>query len=164
MTTSSWIDQKIISDLVRETASRTVSARRCHALGAPQSGAAGTRIQPPLRGNRICRTFLHALDEANLSMESLADGLQRYWLSWYRIDQLYLQVHLPCPHVGAGDADGNPERADRNLYSNSYLLKLRCLPGFCGGGVQVGAFPLHTQKEFFEQPGASLRGRRTRCA
>jgi uncharacterized protein (TIGR02687 family) len=147
------IDQKIISDLVRETASRTVSAGDVTLwVRRRRQGRWYTEYSHLYEAIEYAARFLHALDEANLSMESLADGLQRYCSSWYRIDQLYRKFTYHVRMSGQATLTGTLSERIENLYSNSYLLKLGdAFQGFVEAASRWEAFPLHTQKEFFEQ-------------
>lgn len=147
------IDQKIVSDLVRETLSRTVSAGDVTLwVRRRRQGRWFREFSHLYEAIEYAARFLHALDEADLSMESLSDGVQRYCGSWFRIDQLYRKFTY---HVRmSGQATLMSALSDRieNLYSNSYLLKLGdAFQIFVDTAPRWEAFPLHTQKEFFER-------------
>lgn len=153
------IDQKIISDLVREVAARTVS-----------SGDVTIWVRQR-RQSHWYREFKHlyeAIDYAaqfyeKLSVVSsqwsaqvtsdwpLATWVQRYAETWYRIDQLYRKFIY---HVRqSGQASLMESLADQieNLYSNNFLLKL-------GDSFQISveksdqweAYPIRAQRQFFE--------------
>lgn len=119
------IDRKIISDLVRVVAERTVSTgdvivwirqrRQCHWYGD---------FQYLYEAIDVGSQFIHALDEANLTMDSLADGIQRYCQTWYRIDQLYRKFIFYVRKSGQNSLMGTLMTQIENLYCNSYLLTL----------------------------------------
>ena len=92
------------------------------------------------------------LDEATLEMDSMADGVQRYSQSWFRLDQLYRKFtyHVRCDGRSTTLLSSLIEQIE-NLYSNNYLLKLKDR-----WQVQVdstnkwNASPVLLQKNFFE--------------
>ncbi len=145
------IDQKIISDLVRVVASRTVSSsdvaiwvrqRRqghwyseyCHLYEAVDYAA----------------RFVQALGEARLAMDSLADGVQRYSCSWYQIDQFYRKFTYHMRKSGQTSLLVTLVTQIENLYANNFLLKLGDrFQTFVDAALKWEAFPVRKQKEFF---------------
>ncbi len=155
------IDQKIVSDLVREVASRTVSSADV-ALWVRQR-----------RQGHWYREYMHlyeAVDYAARFMEKLAvfsdqssanelggdngsmgDWVRRYAESWYRIDQLYRKFTYHVRMSGQASLTGPLSDQVENLYSNNYLLKLGDrFQALVDKATKWEAFPVRKQRGFFE--------------
>ena len=146
------IDQKIISDLVRAVAARTAS-----------SGDVAIWVRQRRQGHwyreyrhlyeavDYAAQFTHALGEAKLAMDSLAEGVQRYSRFWYQLDQLYRKFTYHVRMSGQASLMGSLTEQIENLYSNNYLLKLGDrFQTFVDAASKWEAFPVRKQKEFFE--------------
>lgn len=146
------IDQKIISDLVRAVAARTAS-----------SGDVAIWVRQRRQGHwyreyrhlyeaiDYAAQFAHTLGEANLAMDSLAEGVQRYSRFWYQLDQLYRKFTYHVRISGQASLMGSLTDQVENLYSNNYLLKLgNSFQAFVDTAPKWEAFPVRKQKEFFE--------------
>lgn len=146
------IDQKIISDLVRTVAARTIS-----------SGDVAIWVRQRRKGHwyreyrhlyeavDYAAQFTHVLGEANLAMDSLAEGVQRYSRFWYQLDQLYRKFTYHVRMSGQASLMGTLTDQIENLYSNNYLLKLGDrFQTFVNSASKWEAFPVRKQKEFFE--------------
>ncbi|HMQ96602.1 MAG TPA: BREX-1 system phosphatase PglZ type A [Candidatus Nanoperiomorbaceae bacterium] len=146
------IDQKIISDLVRAVAARTVS-----------SGDVAIWVRQRRQGHwyreyrhlyeavDYAAQFTHALGEAMLAMDSLAEGVRRYSRFWYQLDQLYRKFTYHVRMSGQASLMGTLTDQVENLYSNNYLLKLGDrFQTFVDAASKWEAFPVRKQKEFFE--------------
>ena len=145
------IDQKIISDLVREVVARTVS-----------SGDVAIWVRQRRQGHwyreyrhlyeavDYAAQFIHTLGETKLVMESLAEGVERYSRVWYPLDQLYRKFIYHVLMSGQSSLMGALTEQVENLYSNNYLLKLGdCFQTFVDEASKWEAFPVRRQKEFF---------------
>ena len=146
------IDQKIISDLVRAVASRTVGSpdvtiwvrQRRQSHWYSENSHLYEAID-------YAAQFLHALGEANLVMDSLAEGVQRCSRFWYLLDQLYRKFTYHVRMSGQTSIMGSLTDQIENLYSNNYLLKLGDrFQTFVDAASKWEAFPVHKQKKFFE--------------
>lgn len=146
------IDQKIISDLVRAATARTAS-----------SGDVAIWVRQRRQGHwyreyrhlyeavDFAAQFTHALGEAKLAMDSLAEGVQRYSRFWYLLDQLYRKFTYHVRMSGQASLMGSLTEQIENLYSNNYLLKLGDrFQTFVDAASKWEAFPVRKQKEFFE--------------
>ena len=146
------IGQKIISDLVRAVAARTAS-----------SGDVAIWVRQRRQGHwyreyrhlyeavDYAAQFTHALGEAKLAMDSLAEGVQRYSRFWYQLDQLYRKFTYHVRMSGQASLMGSLTEQIENLYSNNYLLKLGDrFQTFVDAASKWEAFPVRKQKEFFE--------------
>lgn len=149
----SLIDQKIISDLVRAVAARTVSSgdvslwvrqrRQCHWY---------QEYRHLYEAIDYAALFNQLLVETKLEMESLADGIRRYSHSWYRLDQLYRKFTYHVRMSGKASLMGALTDQIENLYSNNYLLKLGDrFQSMVDKASQWDASPIHRQKDFFER-------------
>ncbi|MFO2552192.1 BREX-1 system phosphatase PglZ type A [Legionella pneumophila serogroup 1] len=147
------IDLKIISDLVRAVASRTVSSgdvslwvrqrRQSHWYG---------QYQHLYEAIDYASRFFHALGEANLTMNSLAEGVQRYSDCWYQLDQLYRKFTYHVRISGQASLMATLTEQIENFYSNNYLFKLgNCFQTFVDEASRWEADPVKKQSEFFEQ-------------
>ena len=146
------IDLKIISDLVRAVASRTVL-----------SGDISLWVRQRRQGHwyheyshlydavEYAAQFIYTLGEARLEMESLADGVLRYTRFWYKLDQLYRKFtyHVRMS-VQASLMSILTDQIEK-LYSNNYLLKLGDrFQTFVDAASKWEATPVFKQNEFFE--------------
>jgi len=85
-------DRKIISDLARAVAERTVTGREVtEVIRSRQSSIWAEGYQQLYTAIGCASDLLTALSTLNLSMQSLDEGLERYRGEWFRIDQLYRQ-------------------------------------------------------------------------
>ena len=146
------IDLKIISDLVRAVASRTVSS--CDVslwIRQRRQGHWYHEYRHLYEAVDYAAQFIHALGEANLTMDSLTEGVQRYSRCWYRLDQLYRKFTYHVRMSGQASLMGALTEQIENLYSNNYLLKLGDrFQTFVDTTSKWEAFPVIKQSTFFE--------------
>ncbi len=147
------IDQKIISDLVGVVVSRTVSSGDV-ALWVRQrrQGHWYREYRHLYEAIDYAAQFFHALDEATLTMESMADGVQRYCHFWFRLDQMYRKFiyHVRCS--GEISLMGRLTDQIENLYTNKYLLKVNNhWQSFVDDAGKWDATPIMLQKYFFDR-------------
>ena len=103
------IDQKIIHDLVKAVSNRTITTHEViNIVRQRKQGHWYQEFEHFYEAINYGSQFIHVLDKANLSMESIKDGFEKYCQSWFKIDQLYRKLSEQI----------------ENLYSNHYLLKL----------------------------------------
>lgn len=147
------IDQKVISDLVRAVASRTVS-----------SGDVALWVRQRRQGHwyREYRHLYEALDfaaqftqrliEATFEMDSLVEGVQRYAKSWYLLDQLYRKFTFHVRMSGQSSLMSALTDQIENLYSNNFLLKVNDrFQSFVDDAAKWDASPILLQRNFFER-------------
>lgn len=119
------VDQKIISDLARAVAGRTITAREVtEIIRSRQSSLWLDGYRKLYTAIGSASDLLTALGALDLSMQSFDDGLERYLRDWFRIDQLYRQFTY-----AARTAEFNgPLEALRTqvekFYANKYLYDL----------------------------------------
>ncbi len=155
------IDQKIISDLVRAVASRTLS-----------NGDVALWVRQRRQGHWY-REFQHlyeAIDDAAQFIEKLSvfshqfsvnelstdnwllsAWVQRYAETWYRLDQLYRKFTYHVRMSGQASLMETLTEQIENLYSNHYLLKLGdSFQTVVDSASKWEASPVRRQREFFE--------------
>ena len=148
----SLIDQKILSDLVHQIISRTISLsditatiyqrRTCHWYN---------HFCHAYESMNFAAQFIYTLAEANLTMDSLADGIQKYSQTWFRLDQYYRKVIY---HSRSSNSKAISDLKDQieNLYTNNYLLKLSDRwQTFIDAAPKWEAIPIPSQKNFYER-------------
>ena len=119
------IDRKILSDLVKAVVGRTVSAGDV-ALWVRQrrQGHWYGEYRDLYEAIEYAAGFMQLLGEANLEMNSLADGVQRYCGTWYQLDQRYRKFIYHVRKSGQSSLLEALAQQVENLYSNAYLLKV----------------------------------------
>ncbi len=145
------IDQKIISDLVSAVTLRTITSGEVAILVRQRrQGHWYREFRHLYEAIDYAAQFFHAMSEANLTMNTLAEGIERYSRVWFRLDQLYRKFTY---HVRmSGQASLMESLADQveNFYSNNYLLKLNDhWQSFVDKTSQWEASPVLLQKNFF---------------
>lgn len=146
------IDQKIISDLVRAVASRTLSSGDV-ALWVRQrrQGHWYREFRHLYEAIDFAAQFLQVLGEVNLEVDSLASGVERYCRAWYRLDQLYRKFTVHVRMSGQASLMETLTEQIENLYSNNYLLKLGdSFQTLVDSTIKWEASPVRRQREFFE--------------
>lgn len=147
------IDQRIISELVRSVAARTVSSgdvaiwvrqrRQCHWY---------QEYRHLYEAVDYAAQFIHILGEAKLTMDSLAEGVQRYSSFWYQLDQLYRKFTYHVRMSGQTSLMATMADQIENLYSTNYLMKLGDrFQTFVDGASKWDASPVPLQKTFYER-------------
>jgi uncharacterized protein (TIGR02687 family) len=146
------IDQKIISDLVKAVSTRTVSSGDVSLwIRQRRQGHWYSEFIDVYEAIEYAAKFLEALNNASLSMESLAEGVQRYSYGWYKLDQFYRKFIYHVRKSGQASLMGPLSDQIENLYSNNYLLKLGDIfQRFVDEAPRWQAIPVHKQSEFFE--------------
>lgn len=146
------IDQKIISDLVRAVVARTVSHGDV-ALWVRQrrQGHWYREYQHLYESVDFAAQFINALADAKLTMQSFADGVQRYTRFWYQLDQLYRKFTYHVRMSGQASLMGSLTDQIENLYSNNYLLKVNdCWQSFVDQAKKWDVSSIPSQRTFFE--------------
>lgn len=146
------IDQKIISDLVRAVVGRTVTSGDV-ALWVRQrrQGHWYGEFRHLYEAVEFAARFMQMLGEATLTMQSLADGVQRYSRVWFQLDQLYRKFTYHVCLSGQPSLMGELSEQVENLYSNNYLMKLGdAFQSHVDTSSNWEAYPVRQQKDFFE--------------
>ncbi|MDD4274381.1 MAG: BREX-1 system phosphatase PglZ type A [Desulfobacter postgatei] len=145
------IDQKIISDLVKAVASRTVGSSDISIwVRRRRQGHWYREYRHLYEAVDHAARFIQTLGEARLTMNSLAEGVELYSLFWYQLDQLYRKF---CFHVrmsGQASLMGTLTEQIENLYTNNFLLKLGDrFQTFVDAATKWEALPVRKQSQFF---------------
>ncbi|MEL7358171.1 MAG: BREX-1 system phosphatase PglZ type A [Cyanobacteria bacterium J06560_6] len=145
------IDQKIISDLVKAVATKTISSGNVTLqIRQRRQSHWYTDFEHLYSAIDYAAQFITAVDEATLTMASLPDGIKQYADTWYRIDQLYRKVIFHVRTSGHTSLMATLTEQIENLYSNSYLLKLNDnWQPLVDAAERWSASPIQLQKNFF---------------
>ena len=146
------IDQKILNDLVHQLTARTISLsditstiyqrRTCHCYD---------RFRDAYECINFAAQFIYTLAEANLSMDSITDGIQKYSQTWFRLDQYYRKV-IYHSRSSNSKAISDLKAQIENLYTNNYLLKLSDRwQTFIDAAPKWEAIPIPSQRNFYER-------------
>lgn len=146
------IDQKILSELARSVVERTLPVNECAAILRQRRRSHWYKqFQNFYETVDYASQFLKALDEASLTMDSLADGIQRYAKTWYRLDQLYRKVIFHYQKSGYAGLLGQVIEIVENHYNTNYLLKLNNnWQAMVDASPMWDATPVISQRTFFE--------------
>ncbi len=119
------IDRKILSDLVRGVAGRTLPAGECAKIIRQRRQTHWyNRYQHPYEAIGFASEFMQRLDRIDLSMHSLADGIGQYSRVWYALDQLYRKYVYHTRQSGLTTLLEPLSDQVENLYTNHFLLQL----------------------------------------
>ena len=146
------VDKKIIHDLVHAVASGTVSSEdMAHWVRQQRQSHWFDEYRHLYQAINYAMQFMRNLDKASLTMNSLADGVQRYRSSWYRLDQFYRKFTYHAQKSGEASLMATLTERVENLYANNFLLKLGDLfQSYVDQTSHWNATPVPLQKNFFE--------------
>ena len=119
------IDQKIISDMVREVSNRTVSDDEVYSWVRTRRGTHWfSKHINMYQSVKHASRFMAMLTETKLGMETVSDAIRQYVNSWYRLDYHYRKFCFHVRKCGHATLTKDLSGQIEDLYSNSYLLKL----------------------------------------
>ncbi|MEY9772124.1 uncharacterized protein (TIGR02687 family) [Sinorhizobium fredii] len=155
------VDRAIIRGLVHEVGSQTVAQadvlnwirqrRQSHWYGS---------YRDLYEAIGFAAEFQQAMAQVTLGMTSLAEGVERYAKSWFRIDQLYRKFIWRMQ--GSGQATLMRELFEQveNHYVNSYLLRLNDAWQTHVDAVESwSAPPIPAQRSFYREHVGEFRRR-----
>ncbi|TQS94372.1 BREX-1 system phosphatase PglZ type A [Arthrobacter sp. TS-15] len=118
-------DRKIISDLARAVAERTVTGREVtEVVRSRQSSIWAEGYRTLYTAIGCASDLLTALGALKLSMQSLDEGLERYRSEWFRMDQLYRQFTYAARTAEfAGPLEALRIQVEK-FYANKFLYEL----------------------------------------
>ncbi len=147
------IDRKIISDLVRALVSQTVfSHELTQWIRLRRQGHWFKEFRHFYEAVEYAALFMHAIEEAKLEMNSMADGVQQYSRFWFRLDQFYRKFTHHASISAQASLMAELSEKVENLYSNNYLLKLNDRwQSFVDKTDSWEASPVPLQKSVFER-------------
>ncbi|WOC59198.1 BREX-1 system phosphatase PglZ type A [Paenarthrobacter sp. AT5] len=118
-------DRKIISDLARAVAERTVTGRDvAEVIRSRQSSIWVEGYRKLYTAIGCASELLTALSALNLSMQSLDEGLERYRGEWFRIDQLYRQFTYAARTAEFSGPLETLRIQVEKFYANKFLYEL----------------------------------------
>lgn len=119
------IDQKIISDLVKAVADRTLSAGECAVIVRSRRQSHWYEEYKDLyEAIEYAARFISMLDEVDLQVPSLASGVENYTKTWFLLDQLYRKFIYHSRHSGMTSLLGVLSVQVEDLYTNGFLLPI----------------------------------------
>jgi uncharacterized protein (TIGR02687 family) len=147
------IDRKIISDLVRALASQTVFSHEVTQwIRQRRQGHWFEEFHHYYEAVEYAALFMHAMEEAKLDMNSMADGVQQYSRFWFRLDQFYRKFTHHASISAQASLMAELSEKIENLYSNNFLLKLNDRwQSFVDKADSWEASPVPLQKSVFER-------------
>lgn len=118
-------DRKIISDLARAVAERTVTGREvAEVIRSRQSSIWFDGYRKLYTAIGCASELLTALGSVKLSMQSLDEGLERYRGEWFRLDQVYRQFTYAARTAEfAGPLESLRIQVEK-FYTNKFLYEL----------------------------------------
>jgi uncharacterized protein (TIGR02687 family) len=147
------IDQRIISELVKQAANRTIAISKC-------SQIVHRRLTTHWFGEyknvyeaiEYAVQFQDLLGGVDLTILSISDGIQKYANTWYHLDQLYRKyIH----HARISKQVSLLEALSKlieNLYINNYLFKVNNNWQLFVDECKVwDAAPFKMQRDFFDR-------------
>jgi uncharacterized protein (TIGR02687 family) len=148
------VDQKIISDLARGVAAQTVRPGECDdVLGKRRRTHWYAQFEDLYETLVAAARFNETLKATDLTVPDFAGGFERYWRTWYRLDQLYRHVLAHARRAGQRTVLKGVLDLMENQYTNHFLLPLNNAwqqhavdPAETWGSPQVP-----TQAAFFEK-------------
>jgi uncharacterized protein (TIGR02687 family) len=147
------IDQKIISDLVVSVSERTISAGDCAVLVRQRRQSHWYKeFRHLYEAIDFAAQFIFLLDKTVLSSDSLADGVNKYCQSWFKLDQLYRKYVFHVRKSGMNSLMQRLTDQVESLYTNAYLLKMNDHWQAIVDGIDYwDAPPVIKQDRFFAQ-------------
>jgi len=147
------IDNKILNELVKNVTEQTVSASDCSTFIRQRHQSHWySEFENLYEAVEYASLFIHSLGEANFSIESMADGVEKYSKFWYKIDQLYRKFIYHVRQSGQRSLMEKLILRIENLYSNNYLLKVNDnWQQIIDNSKEWDASPVTLQKYFFNK-------------
>ena len=117
------IEQKIISGLIKEIEERTISTGDCTLfIRQRRQSHWYDQFSDLYKAVEYAARFFHTIGELDLTMDSPADGVNRYRTSWFKLDQVYRKFIYHGRQSGQATLLEKLTELIENHYSNSYLL------------------------------------------
>ncbi len=117
------VDRKILSDLVKNVVDQTISVKDRESLIRQRKAGHWYKCYKDLyQAIDYGARLIKFLEETELTMESMGDGLTKYTSHWYLIDQLYRKYIFHTKKSGQLSMLRDLSDKVENHYSNNYLL------------------------------------------
>ena len=162
----SLVDKKILSELASQVVNKTITAGECaNLIWSRRSTHWFAGYANLYEAVNYGSQFITALGKADLRMETLADGIQKYQTTWFRIDQHYRKFIY---HLRASKQPTFLQtlfELIENLYSTNFLLTVNDRWQKIVDGVSTwDAAPISSQREFFTQQVSEYSKNNTKVA
>jgi uncharacterized protein (TIGR02687 family) len=146
------VDQKIISDLVIAVANRTTSQKEVsEAITQRRSTHWFDEFEHIYEAIDFASQIIKAINETAISMDSVANAVERYRQSWFRVDQLYRKFIFHVRMSSQPSLLGDLSELIENLYSNNFLLRLGDrFSEVVEASAQWEAAPILSQNHFYD--------------
>ncbi|MDM8554795.1 BREX-1 system phosphatase PglZ type A [Desulfococcaceae bacterium HSG7] len=147
------IDKKILNDLVNRVVNRTIPAsERENLIRQRKQSHWYAKYRHLYKAADYGARFIRALQEAELGIESVHDGIVKYTKNWFRIDQLYRKYRFHACQSGQVSILGALSEMLENLYSNNYLLDVNNnWQKIIDQRDKWGVFNINMQRHFFKK-------------
>ncbi len=119
------IDRQILRGLVADVAEKKITAGECAQLVRQRRQSHWcAKFSNLYSAIDNAAQFLNEVETVNLSIESMAEGIESYTKNWYRIDQLYRRFIYHVRESAQPTLLGGLIEQVENKYSNSFLLPM----------------------------------------
>lgn len=147
------IDQKILSDLVRDVVARTVTAQEVEQwVRQRRQGHWFDRFKDVYLAIEHGAQFIQLLGMTQLEMNSLEDGVKKYAQTWFRLDQRYRKFIHHARESGQASLLQDLNHLIENLYTNNFLVRLNDRwQTFVDASARWEAAPVVSQAQFFNR-------------
>jgi uncharacterized protein (TIGR02687 family) len=147
------IDRKILSDLVRDVAQRTIAGADVEALIRRRRRSHWyPRYRHEYEAVEEAAALMELLDQVDLTVASVVTGIEQYVHAWYALDQRYRKFVYHKRASGQATLLEDLAQRVENLYTNTYLLRLNNNWQTVVDDVEVwDSHPILSQQDFFER-------------
>ena len=147
------IDRKILSELVRDIVTGAISsAEVAQIVRQRRQSHWFSNFEDVYLALGHASQFLQTLDMAKLEMSSLADGVNKYAKTWFRLDQLYRKFTFHSRQSGQASLLEELNNQVENQYTNNYLTRLNDRwQQFVDSASTWSAAPVMLQRNFFSR-------------
>ena len=155
------VDRAIIRALVHEVGSQTVAqADVLNWIRQRRQSHWYDSYRDLYEAIGFAAEFQQAMAQVTLGMTSLAEGVERYAKSWFRIDQLYRKFIWRMQKSGQATLMRELFEQVENHYVNSYLLRLNdAWQTHVDAAETWSAPPVHAQRSFYREHVGEFRRR-----
>lgn len=158
-------DQRILSELAQQIHAQTIGAGECaNLIWRRRNTHWYADFQNIYEALFHASQFIHEVNNADLRMESLSDGIRKYQATWYRLDQAYRKFIFHVRAARQPILDKLTEQVEK-LYSNNFLLTVNDnFQRFVDSAPGWSADPIVSQSDFFERNIREVIGSKNKVA
>lgn len=147
------VDRKINVDLVQGAMTRTPSAGDVRYVCQRRQGHWYVDYTDLYSAIEVAAAFIYTLEGAQPTMTSLADGVQKYTRSRYKLDQLYRKFIFHARQSAVGISVGGHQHASRGTCTATSSCSSLTISGkrlYVDNAPLWDAPPIVLQRRFFE--------------